>query len=176
MPDPKRREFLKGAATVGIGGLLALPPGVAGLKVFLDPLARAPASPTIPIASLEALPADGRPARFTVLADRTDAWNHSSGVPIGSVYLRRIGSDKVQAFNASCPHLGCLVQPAADGAFVCPCHDSRFTADGQIDRSRGGKIPSPRGMDVLEANVEGDVVRVRFQNFRAGIPEKIPVT
>jgi len=34
------------------------------------------------------------------------------------------------AFDAVCPHAGCIVQyDAADTVFVCPCHGSRFNAD-----------------------------------------------
>ena len=37
------------------------------------------------------------------------------------------------------------------------------------------KSPSPRAMDELEAEVRNGEVWVRFQNFRKGSPEKIPV-
>jgi len=34
------------------------------------------------------------------------------------------------ALSLSCTHLGCRVRPAAAGGFACPCHGSRFAADG----------------------------------------------
>jgi Rieske Fe-S protein len=176
--EPQRRDFLKGAATVGIGGLLALPPGVAALQVVLDPLQRGGESSLIAVTLLDGLPADGLPRRFTLVCDRVDAWNRCAGVPIGAIFLRRTGPRAVQAFNVVCPHLGCSVEALPDGAFLCPCHNSRFDAQGRIDRSGGGAVPSPRDLDALETALEetpeGTVVRVRFQNFRAGIPEKIP--
>ncbi|MBN1134970.1 MAG: Rieske 2Fe-2S domain-containing protein [Anaerolineae bacterium] len=45
-----------------------------------------------------------------------------------------IGHDRrgLYAVDAVCPHLGCLVELAEKGGFVCPCHDSRFDAEGQV--------------------------------------------
>lgn len=37
------------------------------------------------------------------------------------------------AVDAVCPHLGCLVEPDQDGRFECPCHGSRFGADGRVE-------------------------------------------
>ncbi|MFI5119028.1 MAG: ubiquinol-cytochrome c reductase iron-sulfur subunit [Thermoanaerobaculia bacterium] len=34
------------------------------------------------------------------------------------------------ALSLVCTHLGCRVRPASSGGFACPCHGSRFTADG----------------------------------------------
>jgi Rieske Fe-S protein len=34
--------------------------------------------------------------------------------------------------DAVCPHLGCLVKLSEEGGFICPCHDSRFDAEGQV--------------------------------------------
>src|SRR5688572_14959455 len=80
-PEPPRRSFLKQALTIAIGGLVMVVPAAAGLMVFLDPLRRrggkggAAAGDYIPVASLDAVPADGRPRKFQVVADRIDAWN-----------------------------------------------------------------------------------------------------
>ena len=39
----------------------------------------------------------------------------------------------VHAFNAICPHLGCVVQwNASEKSFDCPCHGSRFTCEGKV--------------------------------------------
>ncbi|HTM92133.1 MAG TPA: FAD-dependent oxidoreductase, partial [Flavisolibacter sp.] len=41
--------------------------------------------------------------------------------------------NKVHAFSAVCPHMGCMVQwNAEEKSFDCPCHGSRFTKDGVV--------------------------------------------
>jgi len=41
--------------------------------------------------------------------------------------------NKVHAFSAVCPHMGCLVQwNAEEKSFDCPCHGSRFTKMGVV--------------------------------------------
>ena len=173
-----RRDFLKRIFGVLIGGLVGLVPIAAGIWVLFDPLRRKTASSAgfIEVARLLALPANGQPRRFSVIADRTDAWNKYSRVPIGAVYLQRTGHMQVAAFNVVCPHLGCFVNAREDGTFACPCHDSEFDADGNIipTTSSGRMTVSPRGLDTLEVRIENDVVLVRFQDFRTGTQSKIP--
>ena len=40
-------------------------------------------------------------------------------------------SEGLYAIDAVCPHLGCLVQQGEEEGFVCPCHDSLFSDEGQ---------------------------------------------
>ena len=118
--EPETLTQLDGAAAVGL--VVGIFPLGAGLLVFLDPLRgkkRAPASVPdsgegfLKIATLDAVPDDGVPRRFPVVADLTDAWNFSPGQPVGAVYLRREkGKKEVQVFHATCPHAGCSVTPS----------------------------------------------------------------
>ena len=170
-----RRGFFKKVLASVLGACLALVPVGVGLTVFLDPLWRKTgASGFIQVTSLDAVPPDGVPRKFAVLSTRVDAWNKFSQVPIGAVYLRRTGSGKLEALNVVCPHAGCFVdfQPSRD-RFLCPCHNSTFTPDGRIADSSS---PAPRGMDSLEVQVRNQKeIWVKFQNFEAGRPEKIPI-
>jgi menaquinol-cytochrome c reductase iron-sulfur subunit len=87
------------------------------------------------------------------------------------VWLRVVGEGKVSAWNAECPHLGCKVGfDQAKTCFACPCHDSAFTLEGEV---QGG--PSPRGMDPLETRVVDGHVEVRFLRYRAQIKERIEI-
>ncbi len=170
-----RRGFLKKFAVTVLGSLLALVPLGAGLTVFFNPLRRK-SSPTglIRVTTLDALPADGLPHKFPVLATRVDAWNKFAEVPIGAVYLRRTIDDKLQALNVVCPHAGCFVDfLPANGSFLCPCHNSSFAMDGRIANRAS---PAPRGMDILTVDLRNkNEIWVRFQNFEAGRAERIPV-
>lgn len=52
---------------------------------------------------------------------------------LNRVAIYRDEAGEVHAFNAACPHMGCVVQWNADEkSFDCPCHGSRFTAKGEI--------------------------------------------
>ena len=174
-PASGRRGFIKRLMAGAIGAVLGIIPVLAGLTVLLDPLRRkSAADDAVRVATLDALPDDGLPRKFTVLATRVDAWNTFSQVPIGAVYLRRLSDGKLQAFNVVCPHAGCFVDyVAAQGSFLCPCHNSTFGVDGHIaDRSS----PSPRGLDSLDVEVRNDKeIWVKFRNYQAGRAEKIPV-
>jgi menaquinol-cytochrome c reductase iron-sulfur subunit len=173
--SPTRRGFFKQFLAGVIGVLLGLVPVAAGITVFLDPLRRrTKGTGAVWVTNLEALPSDGIPRKFPVLATRVDAWNRATQVPIGAVYLRRLDDGTVHAFNVVCPHLGCFVDYLPErGKYLCPCHNSTFTVTGKIDDRAS---PAPRGLDSLEVEVrEGKAVWVKFENFQAGRPEKIPV-
>jgi menaquinol-cytochrome c reductase iron-sulfur subunit len=173
-PQTDRRDFFKKSLALIIGGSAAAVPVVAGLMVTADPLDRkSGAGAAIKVTTLDALPNDGVPRKFPVLADRTDAWNKYLNVVVGAVYLRRTADDKITALNVLCPHAGCFVDYSPDKKnYLCPCHVSSFTIDGKIDSPTS---PSPRGLDELEVQVRDGGVWVVFQNFQAGRPDKVPV-
>ena len=175
-PQPDRRNFLTKAGAVIISGALAVIAPVAGLFVFLDPLRRKNADGgAVLVASLDSLPENGAPQKFPVLATRVDAWNTTPNVPVGAVYLQRLAGGKVRALNVVCPHAGCFVDfRGAESCFHCPCHNSSFALDGKV---LDPKSPSPRALDNLPVEIRrGTEIWVQFQNFRAGVKEKTPVT
>jgi menaquinol-cytochrome c reductase iron-sulfur subunit len=183
--DPPRRQFLRSALAVLVGGVVAVVPLAAGLLVYLDPLRRRQKSSGggqseggfIPVTPLSGLPPDDKPRKFEVITDKVDAWTKTPNVAVGAVFLKRDAKDVVTAWNVVCPHAGCFIDVAGDGqSFRCPCHNSSFHPDG---RTVAGRCVSPRGMDRLEVDVAGlsaGQVRVKFQNFVAGTHDKRPVT
>jgi cytochrome b6-f complex iron-sulfur subunit len=60
----------------------------------------------------------------------------------------------VWAISTVCTHLGCIVKPTAEG-FECPCHGSRFAADGSVTKG-----PAPRPLPWLKVNVSGNTLIV----------------
>ncbi|MBI4625323.1 MAG: Rieske 2Fe-2S domain-containing protein [Verrucomicrobia bacterium] len=175
-PQPDRRNFLTKAAAVVIGGAITLVPSLAGLFVFFDPLRRkTEAGDAVLVGSLNALPENGEPRKFALLATRVDAWNRTPNVPVGAVYLQRLENNRVRAFNVACPHAGCFVDyRAGQKHYHCPCHNSSFALDGKVLDPRS---PAPRGLDELPVEIRnGSEIWVRFQNFRAGVKERISVS
>ena len=192
-PLEQRRGFLAKTAAVFAGALAYATPAALGVYSFLNPLRkRRPAGQSAAqgaseegglrrVASLDAVPEDGTPQMFPVIADRTDAWNRFPNEPIGAVFLRRTGKDQVEAIQVVCPHQGCSIEYVRDGdgqakapagKFFCPCHKASFDLGGE----RLDKVsPSPRDLDKLdEVEIrEGGEIWVKFRNFRCGIPEKV---
>ena len=91
-PPPARRGFIAGAGTLAAGVLALLAPLWSALRVALDPVGRTSGEAgMVLVTRLAAIPDDGVPRRFRVVADRTDAWNAHRETPVGAVYLRREG-------------------------------------------------------------------------------------
>jgi glycine/D-amino acid oxidase-like deaminating enzyme/nitrite reductase/ring-hydroxylating ferredoxin subunit len=63
--------------------------------------------------------------------------------------VHRDGNGKLHEFSAACPHLGCVVQwNGAEKSWDCPCHGSRFGADGRLIQG-----PATKGLHRLAAEV-----------------------
>ncbi len=176
-----RRCFLTKASAVVIGGVVGVVPAAAGLMTVLDPLRPERAkgeSLLVPVTSLDALPADGKPRQFVIRADLVDAWNKTSNARIGAVYLVRTSETEVKCLSVICPHLGCFVVTQGDGSFKCPCHDSEFETDGSVreKNAQGQTTVSPRDLDSLDVEIRDGQVFVKYQRFRASTAEKIVQT
>ena len=166
-----RRGFLAKAMALACGGVAVLVPLASGLVVLLDPLRRGNAlGKLIPVAPAGALPDDGKPREFPVIAERVDAWNRSTQ-PVGAVYLRRTpGESKIECLSAICPHAGCFINyDASADVFKCPCHNSECALDGAIIEPS----PSPRPMDSLQCRQDGDEILVKFEEFYCGRADKV---
>ena len=166
-----RRNFMAEFWAVLCGTLAVMTPVVSGLVVYLNPLTRKRVEGAlVPVAPLEAVPDDGVPRQFPVVAERVDAWNRSLE-PIGAVYLRRQpGESKIECLTATCPHAGCFVSyDGTTGTFKCPCHNSQFAIDGAIIPPS----PSPRAMDTLDCEVRDSEVLVKFEDFYSGRTDKV---
>lgn len=171
-----RRGFLARLSVCAVGVLLYLPALLAGAWAFLNPLRqKASAGKFLRLTTLEALPADGTPQKFPVIAERTDAWTHYPPEPVGAVFLRRTGPKQVEAIQVVCPHAGCfVVYEAQKKIFFCPCHTGSFELGGKRLDERS---PSPRDLDSLAVDVRANgEVWVKFEKFRTGIPQKIAET
>ena len=49
---------------------------------------------------------------------------------VGAAVVRRGPNGAVSAYSARCTHLGCRIDRVEGDEAVCPCHGSRFRADG----------------------------------------------
>jgi menaquinol-cytochrome c reductase iron-sulfur subunit len=170
----ERRGFLAKLTALFAGCVALVAPAAVGIVAFLNPhRQKSRAGAFIRVTNFDALPEDGTPQKFPVIADRTDAWNFFPNVPVGAVYLRRAGKDRVEALQVVCPHAGCsiMVEPARiERKFFCPCHAASFDLAG---KRLDADSPSPRDMDSLETEIRNNEIWVKFQNYRTGPANKI---
>jgi Rieske Fe-S protein len=170
-----RRGFL-GSATnvlmVAIGLIVAIP----ALGYFLSPLRRKGAAEGTGATFQDAGPLSDIPVgQWRLLSLEMvceDGWKKSR--VRHAVWVRRQdGADQgVTVLSSICPHLGCPINWHPDQSqFICPCHGGIFDTDGQ---HTGG--PPPRAMDPLEFEVRAGRLWVRWQDFKIGVAERVPVT
>jgi Rieske Fe-S protein len=115
-----------------------------------------------PASRVENVAWEGRTVRLT----RRDRWREATAEE--AIYVRRRG-EAIEVVSGVCTHTGCLVRKQDDG-FACPCHRSRFDAEGRAQEG-----PAPRPLDRLENRVERGRLLVRYQRFRPGSPRKEPM-
>jgi menaquinol-cytochrome c reductase iron-sulfur subunit len=171
----ERRGFIKFLCAF-IGTLISVVPFGAGMWSYLNPLAKRDSGDGddgfIKVTTIDAIPADGTPAKFAVVADKVDAWNRFTDVSIGAVYLRLVDGVP-KALHTICPHLGCFVDyRQGKNDFFCPCHNSNFKLDGSLAEG-----VSPRAMDALQIEVRNKTeVWVKFQNFQPGHSHAVSIS
>jgi Rieske Fe-S protein len=169
-----RRRFLDygtGFLLALLGLLMAIP----AVGFFLAPLWKRLRSEGeagfVDVAPLDALPIDAWQL-VTLEVVHRDGWKRTKFRH--SVWVRRKGSanDEVTVLSSICPHLGCPINWHPDQTqFVCPCHGGVFNASGE--HAAG---PPPRAMDPLEFEVHAGRLRVRWQDFKIGVAQRVAVT
>ncbi len=127
MTQPSRRDFLKLATTslLSAAGLI----GLGGLIRFLDYESGPSRQAVVDVGTVSQYPAGSR----TLLPQ------------IPAMLISREGS--FSAFSLVCTHLGCTVEQAASG-FSCPCHGSRYDAQGNVTRGPARKSLTPLKVEV----------------------------
>ena len=169
--ESARRDFMKVSAAAGIGVCALGAPLCAAVQLVTAPIfAENAAGKFYPIATLDSL--TERPQRFAIIDDKKDAWTTLPDQRIGTLYVRKVGND-VQAFQADCPHAGCVIQVVknkeGEYVFSCPCHVAFFDLNGV---RQGRSNASPRDMDKLETRIEDERVYVKFEKFAFGIADQ----
>jgi menaquinol-cytochrome c reductase iron-sulfur subunit len=154
---------LLSAGAAGVGALLSVPL----VRFFLHPALKA----VIPsdwkeVGNIREFASVTAPVKKLVKIEQRDGWRKV--ISDRPLYVCKDTSGKLCALSAVCPHLGCtLAWHDEKSNFVCPCHNGRFTAEGKL---AGG--PPPRSMDTLELKLDGEMLLVRYKNFRQLVSDK----
>jgi menaquinol-cytochrome c reductase iron-sulfur subunit len=169
--DPNRRGFLSACTTILICliGLLAAIPAVA---YFCAPLRRkASSGPAyVDAGSLADFPVGEWRLRALEVVQE-DGWKKTR--VRHAVWVRRQQEDPaLTVLSPICPHLGCPINWHPDRAqFNCPCHGGSFDIQGQMISG-----PPPRAMDPLDFEIRQGRLWVRWQDFKIGVREQVPVS
>lgn len=159
--DPDRRKILTCAVGGGLGLVIAIP----AVRLVLGPTGeQTVTTPTDPIdiGAADRLKVGGPWQKLDVVAPLVkDGWTTARDVVLGAAYVRRTES-QVQALSAVCPHLGCAIGWNGTN-FQCPCHDSKFTADGDAIAGSG---PAKRGLDPLPVTVQDGRLRLTWIRYQ----------
>jgi menaquinol-cytochrome c reductase iron-sulfur subunit len=178
--DPARRRTLA-RLTLGlsalVGALLAAGPVGLVLDPILRTVRRRPGSGWRPVGPVERFAVGGPPTRVVIREDRVDGWLSRPNTPVGPVLVQRSADDLFRVLSGVCPHLGCSVGMGEGGlAFLCPCHRSRFAADGsRVEPTDGTTNPAPRALDDLEWRVESGQLLVKWVRYRPGTELQVPI-
>jgi Rieske Fe-S protein len=170
-----RRGFVD-FCTGGLLALLGLLVAVPAVAYLCAPLRRrsrgdAPGAGFVDAGPVADLPAGTWTLR-TVEVVQADGWKQSR--LRRSVWVRRDaeGKEGITVLSPLCPHLGCPINWHPDRSqFDCPCHGGTFGPDGHHLAG-----PPPRSMDPLDFEVRAGRLWVRWQDFKIGVPDRVPVT
>lgn len=167
--DPDRRKFLK-VATCALGGGAGLVIAAPVVRLILDPAGKQTVTSSkdpIDAGDARRFELGGPPTRVEIVAPVVqDAWTAARNVVLGAAWVRRTGAGpkEIEARSAVCPHLGCAVGwDLSAKSYLCPCHDSRFGADGA--KLSG---PSERGLDPLPIEVVDGRLKVTWVLYKLG--------
>jgi Rieske Fe-S protein len=136
---PDRRTLLRGAAVVGAVGVA----GVALTACAAENEAASPHQKQL----LEGPVTVG--AAADVVVGKGKVYTDTS------VVVTQPAKDDYKAFDARCPHQGCLVTKVDQGVIQCACHGSQFSMnDGSVIRR-----PARHGLQALPVKVEnGEII------------------
>ena len=145
-PDATRRSFFVGAVH-GLWALMAAALGAPAIAYLLLPAKIRRGSEWIEAGSIRGL-MPNVPTEITFRRNRVDGWRVTSEK--STAWVVKVSDTNVIAFAPQCTHLGCVYHWEQNQAeFVCPCHNSLFSIDGEV---KGG--PAPRPLDRYQTKVE----------------------
>jgi quinol---cytochrome c reductase iron-sulfur subunit, bacillus type len=161
-PAPERRSFLGVISGLIVAGVSTV------LGVTIGRYSISPAFSTsneqdwTDLGSLNEF-AEGKLVKKNVIVSQDAGWGKFQTQR--SVWVVKKG-ESVKIFSGVCPHLGCSVNTRAD-KFICACHGSEWNVEGATMAG-----PTPRGLDTLEFRVEDNKLKVKYQDFKQGLPTK----
>lgn len=147
-----RRAFFE-RAIQGLGALIAAGFGLPALAYLFVPTRARSSGAWIEAGDLTQLGLR-TPEEVVFRRTRVDGWKIISEK--STAWVVKLGESEVAAYRPQCTHLGCAYHyDDKDGEFVCPCHSSNFSLEGQVLSG-----PAPRPLDRYSVRIEGTKVLI----------------
>lgn len=154
-----RRRALAGAATLGVAAPVLAACGDDASSSATDPVTNAPTTDVtsdLTPAAPSATPTTATAADSGLVAAADVAVGGGVVLADREIVVTQPSAGVFKAFSALCTHQGCLVGSVADGAIVCACHGSSFSAtEGSVE---AGPANSPLAAVAVRV-VDGQVRR-----------------
>lgn len=169
-PPEGRRRFLRWATAMSALGAAVLA-GIPSLRAFFSPTFKKPEGKRwVKLGEADLFDVGLPPTKVDFSETVNDAWVENRA--LRSVWVYTEDGAKFTVYNGHCTHLGCAVFFDKDKRVLhSPCHHGLF--DVKSGTVLGG--PPPRPLDTLEWKVEDGMLYCAYQDFRVGIPQKVPV-
>ncbi len=162
--DVEKRNFLKGLTMVLLGfitAFLSIP-----FVTYLIPSSKEGENKFVKVPNFPNLPI-GAPTKLTF--EDMDVQAFITSNVVYDIWVIKHAPDKATVYSPLCPHLNCRYT-FVNNQFACPCHGSIFDEKGKV---LGG--PAPRPLDTLPYKIENGELFVKWELFKAGIPQKAEV-
>jgi menaquinol-cytochrome c reductase iron-sulfur subunit len=164
---PTRRDFfgiLTGWIVAAIGATLAVP----AVGYFIGPALKRKTLGWLHAGSISTLVPD-QPVQREVEVGTQEGWFTTQ--TIKGVWVVKRSTGEIRVYNPHCTHLGCAYKwnPSAH-QFQCPCHGGVYDLDGRVIAG-----PPPRPLDTLNYQIEGTQLEVKYEDFKSGTPNRIPL-
>ncbi|MGA2882193.1 MAG: ubiquinol-cytochrome c reductase iron-sulfur subunit [Bryobacteraceae bacterium] len=150
--SPTRRAFYIGFinGVMGLVGLALAAP--AAIYLLFPPKLRKEAQ-WVKTSDLSTIPT-GTPTEIAFERQRVDGWKVTNEK--ATAWIVKKPNNDVVAFVPQCTHLGCAYHwDDPSHTFICPCHTSVFSIDGQVLSG-----PAPRPLDRYLTQVEGGKLKL----------------
>ena len=154
-----RRSFYL-AIIYGAWGLITAVLAIPAAVYLLLPPARKKRPSWVDVGEISAIPS-GVPTEISFQRKRVDGWKVVREKTTAWI-VRKAETNQVVAFDPQCTHLGCAYHwenqttgGSPTGAFVCPCHNSKFSLEGQVLDG-----PAPRPLDRYGVKVEMGRIKI----------------
>jgi menaquinol-cytochrome c reductase iron-sulfur subunit len=161
--DIEKRNFIKGA-TAAILGFITLFLSVPFVSFLIPSSNEGGEEKFIKVPNFPGIPTE-KPTKMTFSYVDKQAFITSNVVY--DIWVTKHAADKATVYSPLCPHLNCRYT-FVENLYKCPCHGSVFNQDGKCIAG-----PSPRPLDTLAYKIESGELFVKWELFKAGIPEKV---